>query len=64
LQVRRWMSKWHGVGRVDEVVPRARRAGCRLGRRRASGMVWVGSLRMFSGLEEQVAVEEVDEIVG
>jgi hypothetical protein len=38
LQVSRWMSKWHGVVRVDEVVSRARRAGCRLGRRRASGL--------------------------
>ena len=32
------MSKCHGVGRIDEVVSRARGVGCRLGRRRASGM--------------------------
>ena len=34
----RWISKWHGVGRIVEVGSRARRAGCMLGRRGASGM--------------------------
>jgi hypothetical protein len=31
--VRRWMSKWHGLGRNVEIGSRARRAGCRIGGR-------------------------------
>ena len=34
----RWMSEWHGVGRIVDFGSRARSAGCKLGRRRASSM--------------------------
>ena len=32
------MSKWHGVRRIVDFGSRARRAGCRLGRKRTSGI--------------------------
>jgi hypothetical protein len=51
------------MGRMVEVVSRARRVGCRLGGGLVSGIVWVGSLKLVPGLEEQVACKDVDEQV-
>jgi hypothetical protein len=48
------MSKWHGVGRIVDFGSRSRRADCRLGRKRTSGIgvgriVEVGSRARTAG---------------
>jgi hypothetical protein len=57
------MSKWHGSrwGRLRVI--RARKAGCRLGGGLVSGMVRVGSLKLVTGIDEQVAGLDVDELL-